>query len=214
MEVWWGEEQVGDRAGVQVGWDTVRWLQEHDNEDAVSFRMSDAGRPAGEEPLIPLGDKCGETARQIRLTVYRLPADMVRYLVLVQAYLEQGRAKGDKAGCQGLVVTRGRKAWTDNTWVVYREVQEVNVDAQMRTYAIRLHTVYCHYPREVVHIPEPKDGRVLVFLVRFGIEGQPRKAEAAEVQVRGVGQATEVIVDILACIKMGGAVARDRSREK
>ena len=77
VEVWWGEEKEGQRTGVQLGWDTVRGLQEEDDGVAVSFRMTDAGRPDEEAPLVPVGHKCGESARTIRLTVHRLPADRV-----------------------------------------------------------------------------------------------------------------------------------------
>ena len=102
-EVWWGEEKEGRRTRVQSGWDTVRGLQEEDDGVAVSFWMTDSGRPHEEAPIVPVGHKCGESARRIRLTVHGLPADRVWYLVLVQAYLEQGRAKGDRAWCHGVV---------------------------------------------------------------------------------------------------------------
>ena len=107
MEVWWGEEKEGKRTGVQLGWDTVRGLQEEDDGVAVSFRMKDAGGGEEEVLIVPVGHKCGEAARRIRLTVHGLPADRVWYLVLVQAYLEQGRAKGDRTCCHGVVVTKG-----------------------------------------------------------------------------------------------------------
>ena len=71
-----------------MGWYTVSGLLEEDDEWAVSFRMTDTGRPAEEAPFVPLGHKCGETAGRFRLTVYRLPADKVWYLVVPQAYLE------------------------------------------------------------------------------------------------------------------------------
>ena len=48
---------------------------------------------------MPVSHSCGECARRIRLTVHGLPADRVWYLVLVQVYLEQGRARGDRAWC-------------------------------------------------------------------------------------------------------------------
>ena len=85
---------------------------------AVSFWMTDTGRPDEEAPIVTVGHKCGESARRIRLTVHGLPADRVWYLVLVQAYLEQGRAKRDRAWCHGVVATKGWKARTDNKWVV------------------------------------------------------------------------------------------------
>ena len=103
VEVWWGEEKEGQRTGLQLGWDTVRGLQEEDDGVAVSFRMTDARRPDEEAPVVPVGHKCGESARRIRLLVHGLPADRVWYLVLVQAYLEQGRAKGDRAWCHRVV---------------------------------------------------------------------------------------------------------------
>ena len=97
VEVWWGEEEEGQRTGVQLGCNTVRGLQKEDNSVAVSFRMTDAGRPDEEAPIVLVGHKCGESARRIRLTVHGLPADSIWYFVLVQAYLEQGRARADRA---------------------------------------------------------------------------------------------------------------------
>ena len=54
--------------------------------------------------------------------------------------------------------------------------------------------MYCHYPREVVRIPEPTEERVVLSLDGSGVEGQPPKAGAAAVRVRGVGQVTESVV--------------------
>ena len=62
-------------------------------------------------------------------------------------------------------------------------------------YDMGLHTVYCHYPREQVRILEPKDGRVVVFADKSGLQGQPPEAQAAAVQVKGVGQEGEVIIN-------------------
>ena len=195
VEVWWGEEHEGQRAGVQMGWDTVRGLQEEDDGVAVSFRMTDTGRPEEEAPIVPVGHKCGESARRIRLTVQRLPADRVWYLVLVQAYLERGRAKGDRAWCHGVVVTKGWKARTDNKWAVYRGVKQLSVEDGVREYGIGRHRVYCHYLREVVRIPDPKDDRVLIFMDGSGMEGQPPNAGAATIRVTRVGQETESVGD-------------------
>ena len=161
---------------------------------AVSFRMRDTGQPAEEAPLVPVGHTCGESTQRIILTMHGLPADRVWYLVLVQAYLEQDRAKGDRAWCDGVVVTNRWKARTDNKWAVYWDVKELSVDEGVRTYDMGRHTVYCHYPRKVVHIPEPTYGRVVVFLDGSREEGQPPKAEAV-VQSKGVGPTTEIIVD-------------------
>ena len=161
---------------------------------AVSFRMTDTGRPEEEAPIVPVGHKCGESARRIRLTVHGLPADRVWYLVLVQAYLEQGRAKGDRAWCHGVVVTKRWKARTDNQWAVYRGVRERSIGDGVREYGIGRHKVYCHYLREVVRIPEPKEERVVLFLDGSGVEGQPPMAGAAAVRVKGVGQVTESVV--------------------
>ena len=119
MEVWFGEEQEGKRTGVQMGWDTVRGLQEEDEGVAVSFRMTDTGQPKEEAPIVPVGHKCAESARRIRLTVHGLPADRVWYLVLLQAYLQQGRSKGDSAWFYGVVVRKGWKARTDNKWATW-----------------------------------------------------------------------------------------------
>ena len=128
---------------------------------------------------MPVGRKCGEGARRIKLTVHTLPADRVWYLVLVQAYLELGRARGDRSWCHGVVVTKSWKRRTDNKWAVYRGVKEISVDARVRTHDIRPHVVFCHYPILVVHIREPTDGRVVVFLDVSGVEGQPSKASGS-----------------------------------
>ena len=77
---------------------------------AVGFWMTDPGGPEEEAPKVPVGQKCGERARRIRLTVHGSPANRMWYLVLVQAYLEQGRAKEHRAWCHGVVVTKGCKA--------------------------------------------------------------------------------------------------------
>ena len=185
----------GERTGVQIGWDTPRGLQEEDDGVAVSFRVTDTERLKEEAPLLPAGYKCAESGRRIRLTIHGLPADRVWYLVLVQAYPEQGRAKGERAWCHGVVVIEGWKARTDNEWAVYRGVKELSVNEGVREYDIGRHKVYCHCPREVVRIPEPTEGRKVVFLDRSGVEGQPPKAGAADIRVKGVGQETESIVD-------------------
>ena len=195
MEVWWGEEQEGQRTGVQMEWDTLGGLQEEDDGVAVSFQMTDMSRPEEEAPIVSVGHKCGESARRIRLTVHGLQADRVWYLVLVQAYLEQGRAQGDRAWCHGVVMTKGSKAGADNKWAVYRGVKETRVEEGVREYDIGRHKLYCQYLREVAGIPEPTEGRVVVFLDPCGEEGQPPKAGAAAIQVLGVGQETESMVD-------------------
>ena len=194
VEVWWGEEKEGKRTGVQFGWDTVRGLQEEDNGVAMSFRMTDTGRPDEEAPIVPMGHKSRGSARRIRLMVHGLQADRVWYLVLVQAYLEQGRAKGDRAWCHGVVVTKGWRGRTDNKWGVYRGVRELSIEDGVREYGIGRQRVYCHYPREVVRIPEPAEERVVLFLDGSGVEGQPPLAGAAAVRVKGVGQVTESVV--------------------
>ena len=194
-EVWWGEEKEGKRTRVQLGWDTVRVLQEEDDGVAVSFWMTDSARPDEEAPIVPVGHKCGESAERIRLTVHRLPGDRVWYLVLVQAYLKQGRAKEDRAWCHGVMVTKGWKARTDNKWAVYRGVREPSIGDGVREYGIGRHKVYCHYLREVVRIPEPTEERVVLFLDGSGVEGQPPMAGAEAVRVRGVGQVTESVVE-------------------
>ena len=173
----------------------MRGLPEEDDGVAVSFWMTDSGRPDEGAPIVPVGHKCGESARRIRLTVHGLPADRVWYLVLVRAYLEQGRAKGDRAWCHGVVVTKGWKARADNKWAVYRGVRELSIGDGVREYGIGRHKVYCHYPREVVRIPEPTEERMVLFLDGSGVEGQPPKAGAAAVRVRGVGQVTESVVE-------------------
>ena len=194
MEVWWGEEQEAKRAGVQMGRDTVQGLQEEDDGVAVSFRMTDMRRPEEEAPIVPVGHKCGESERSIRLTVHGLPADKVWHLVLVQAYLEQGRAKGDRAWCLGVVVTKDWKARMDNKWGAYRGVKELSVENGVREYDIGRHRVYCHYLRKVVRIPEPTEDSMVVFLDGSGVEGKPPKAGAAAVRVTGVGQETKSMV--------------------
>ena len=173
----------------------MRGLQEEYDGVAVSFRETNSGRPDEEAPIVPVGHKCGESARRITLTVHGLPADRVWYLVLVQAYLEQGRAKEDRAWCHGVVVTKGWKARTDNKWAVYRGVRELSIGDGVREYGIGKDEVYCHYPREVVRIPEPTEERMVLFLDGSGAEGQPPMAGAAAVRVRGVGQVTESMVE-------------------
>ena len=173
----------------------MRGLQEEDDGVAVSFWMTDSGRPNEEAPIVPVGKQCGQSARRIRLTVHGLPGVRVWYLVPVQAYLEQGRAKGDRAWCHGVVVTKGWKARTDNKWAVYRGVRELSIGDGVREYGIGRHKLYCHYRREVVRIPEPTEERMVLFLDRSGVEGQPPKAGAAAVRVRGVGQVTEGVVE-------------------
>ena len=116
-------------------------------------------------------------------------------MVLVQAYLEQGRAKGNRAWCHGVVVTKGWKATTDNKWAVYRRMRELSIGDGVREYGIGRHKVYCHYPEEVVRIPEPTEERVVLSVEWCGVEGQPPKAGAAAVTVRGVGQVTESVVE-------------------
>ena len=138
-----------------------------------------------------MGHKCGESARRGRLTVHGLPADGVWYLVLVQAYLEQG----DRAWCHGVVVTKGWKARTDNKWAVYRGVKELSVEDGVREYDIGRHRVYCHYPREVVRIPEPTEDRVVFCLDGSGLEGQAPKAGAAAIRYTRVGQETDSAVN-------------------
>ena len=76
-----------------------------------------------------------------KMTVHGLPADRVWYLVLVQAYLEQGRAKVDRAWCHGVVVTKGWKARTDNKWAVYRGVRDLSIGDGVREYGIGRHKV-------------------------------------------------------------------------
>ena len=194
-EVWLGKEKEGKRTGVQLGWDTLRGLQEEDDGAAVSVWMTHSGGPDEEAPIVPVAHKCGESARRIRLTVHGLPADRVWYLVLVQAYLEQGRENRNRAWCQGVVVTKGWKARTDNKWAVYRGVRELSIRDGVREYGIGRHKVYCHYPREVVRIPEPTEERVVLFLDGSAVEGQPPKAGAAAVRVRGMGQVTESVAE-------------------
>ena len=116
-------------------------------------------------------------------------------MVLVQAYLEQGRAKGDRAWCHGVVVTKSWRARTDNKWAVYRGVRELSIEDGVREYGIGRHRVYCHYPREVLRIPEPTEERVVLFLDGSGVQGQPYMAGAAAVRVKGVGQVTESVVE-------------------
>ena len=195
VEVWGGEEKEGKRTGVQLGWDTVRGLQEEDDGVAVTFRMTDTGRSDEEAPIVPVGHECGESARRTRLTVHGLPVDRVWYLVVVKAYLEQGRAKGDRAWCHGVVVTKGWRARTDNKWGVYRGVRELSIEDGVREYGIGRHRVYCHYPREVVRILEPTEERVVLFLNGSGVEGQPPMAGAAAVKGKGLGQMTESVVE-------------------
>ena len=83
----------------------------------------------------------------------------------------------------------------DNKWAVYGGVRELRIEDGVREYDIRRHRVYCHYPREVVRIPEPTEERVVLFLDGSGVEGQPPMAGAAAVRVKGVGHVTESVVE-------------------
>ena len=94
-----------------------------------------------------------------------------------------------------MVVTKEWKAGTDNKWAVYRGVRELSIGDGVREYGIGRHKVYCHYPREVVRIPEPTEERVVLFLDGSGVEGKSPTARAAAVSVRGVGQVTESVVE-------------------
>ena len=69
---------------------------------------------------------------------------------------------------------------------MYREGKELSVGDGVREHNIGRHRVYCHYPGEVVRIPEPTEDRV---------EGQSPKAGAAAIRFTGVGKVTESVVD-------------------
>ena len=92
-------------------------------------------------------------------------------------------------------MTKGWKARTDNKWAVYGGVKELSIEEGVREYDIGRHKVYCHYPREVVRIPQPTEGSVVVFLDGSGRGGQPPKAGPAAIRVKGVGQEMESMVD-------------------
>ena len=68
---------------------------------------------------------------------------------------------------------------------VYPGVKQLSVEAGLRDYDMGQHTVHCHYPGQVVRIPEATEGRVVVFLDGSGLEVQPPKAGRAAVQVKG-----------------------------
>ena len=89
----------------------------------------------------------------------------------------------------------GLKARTENKWAVHRGLRELSIGDGVQEYGIGRHKVYCHYPREVVRIPEPTRKRVVLFLDGSGVEGQPPMAAAAAVRVKGVGQVTESVVE-------------------
>ena len=95
VEVWWGEEREGQRTGVQLGWDTVRGLRKEDDGVAVSFWRTDAGRPDAGAPIVPVGHKCGKSARRIRLTV------RVWYLVLYRRTWSRAGGRGTGHGVTG-----------------------------------------------------------------------------------------------------------------
>ena len=92
-------------------------------------------------------------------------------------------------------MTEGWKARTDNKWELYRGVRELSIEDGVREYGIGRDRVYCHYPRKVMRIPEPREDRLVIFLGGSGVEGQPPKAGAAAVRVKGVGQETESVVE-------------------
>ena len=94
-----------------------------------------------------------------------------------------------------MVVTKGWKAWTDNNRAVYRGVKEVSVKDGVREYGFGRSRVYCHYPREVVRIPQHTEDRLVIFLNGSGLDGEPPKAGAATLRVKGVGEETESVVE-------------------
>ena len=108
-----------------------------------------------------------------------------------------GAGQGERG--QGMVSRsggdEGREGQDDNKWAVYRGVRELSIGNGVREYGIGRHKVYCHYPREVVRIAEPTEERLVLFLDRSGVEGQPPMAGAAAVRVKGVGQVTESVVE-------------------
>ena len=55
--------------------------------------------------------------------------------------------------------------------------------------------MYCHYPREVVRIPEFTEEGLVLFLDGLGLERQTPMAGAAAVRVKGVEQVTESVVE-------------------
>ena len=84
-----------------MGWDTVWGLQEEDEGVALSFRMRDTGRPEQEAPIVPVGHKCGEGAKRIRMTVHGLPADRVWYLFWCRRTWSRARRRGTGHGVKG-----------------------------------------------------------------------------------------------------------------
>ena len=90
-----------------------------------------------------------------------------------------------------MLLTKGLKARIDNKWAVYRGVKELSVEEGVQEYDIGGHKMYCHYPREVVRILQPTEGRVVVFLDGSRVEWQPPKAGAAAIQVKGIEQETK-----------------------
>ena len=77
---------------------------------------------------------------------------------------------------------------------MYRGVRELSIEDGVREYGIGRHRVYCHYPWEVMRIPEPREERLVLFLDGSGMEGQLPMGAAA-VRVSGVGQVTESVVE-------------------
>ena len=92
-------------------------------------------------------------------------------------------------------MTKGWKARTDIKYAVCRGVRELSIEDGVQEYGIGRHRVYCHYLREVVHIPEPTEDRTVIFLGGSRVEGQPLNAGAVAVMVKGVGQETDSVVD-------------------
>ena len=62
------------------------------------------------------------------------------------------------------MLTKGWKARTDTQWAVHKGMKEISLHAWMGTYDIGSHRVDCNYLREVLRIPEPTYGTVVVFL--------------------------------------------------
>ena len=75
-------------------------------------------------------------------------------------------------------VTKGWEARTDNKWAVYRGVGELSIGDGGREYGIGRQRVYCHYPREVVRIPEPtEEGWCSFWTGSEWKDNQPRRGQ-------------------------------------
>ena len=121
------------------------------------------------------------------------------HTMIAELRVSEKEGKGDKGG-KGSGKGKGLGRWKGKGGSGGKGQLDPNAfiaGFKAREYDSGRHTVYCHYPREVVRIPELTEGRMVVFLDGSAVEGQPPKAGVAGIRVKRVGQETESMVDTL-----------------